>query len=221
MSGLVLMENASRGVAEEICKHYRPTRVAILCGKGNNAGDGYAIARHLDFKSWPVSIIQLSPPNELVGDAKENWRISQKAEICTSTINISSAGQFSSADPLQGAMHRLLNEWLSDAGIIVDCLLGTGASGAPKFPFDVAIEIANATAAGRIAVDIPTGLDCDTGVPSSPCFRAERTCTFVASKPGFDNPDSTEFVGQVHIIDIGIPRRLLRELSTQIEQQRA
>lgn len=205
MSGLVLMENAARGTADIISQCYSPSPVAILCGKGNNAGDGYAIARHLDIRRWPVRIVQLSPSEQLTGDAAENWRISQMASIPT--------------EQLANLPHEILNprlqEILADANIIVDCMLGTGATGAPRFPFDVAIEIANSMNVTRIAVDIPTGLECNSGQPSLPCFKAERTCTFVASKPAFSNKNSAEYFGTVHVVDIGVPRRLLQELADE------
>jgi NAD(P)H-hydrate epimerase len=198
MSGLVLMENAGRGVAEFACRLSKPVPAGILCGKGNNAGDGYVIARHLQLAGWPVRIIQLYDPGDLRGDAAANWTIAQRAEIDTVVLE---------ADQLQR-----LPELLADCGMLFDCLLGTGASGAPRSPLAEAIVAANATAAVKIAVDLPSGLDCDTGEVHTPCLRADYTCTFVATKPGFDTAGGRQVTGTVEVIGIGVPRKLLSQM---------
>lgn len=198
--GIVLMENAARGAADVIEQTCRPGLVAILCGKGNNAGDGYAIARQLDERGWPIRIVQCSPSEHLQGDAKMNWDIAQRANYPTQIID-------SSYHP-----KAQLEQSLSAATVILDCLLGTGATGVPRTPFDTAIRIANQCNAVRIAIDVPSGLDCDSGEPSEPCFEADHTCTFVAPKPGFSIPAAAPFLGQIHTIKIGIPSRLLREV---------
>lgn len=95
---------------------------------------------------------------------------------------------------------------------IVDALLGTGAKGNPRPPLDEFIEQLNAFPAHRLAIDLPSGLDADTGLPGQPTFRADHTCTFVARKRGFSAPASQEFVGLVHVLDIGAPRRLVDEV---------
>jgi NAD(P)H-hydrate epimerase len=100
---------------------------------------------------------------------------------------------------------------LNGAAWIVDALLGTGAVGDPQPPFDVAIEQMNAAAAKKLAVDVPSGLDCDTGAPSRHTVIAHHTCTFVALKEGFLARGAAKYTGQVHICDIGVPRKLLGE----------
>ena len=96
---------------------------------------------------------------------------------------------------------------------IVDALLGTGATGDPRSPISVLIQAANTTRARRLAVDLPSGLDCDTGIPGTPTFRADHTCTFVAPKIGFANPAAKEYLGTVSVHDIGVPRKLLQEFA--------
>lgn len=197
MSGLVLMENAALGVCEIVEKITPPAPVAILCGKGNNAGDGYAVARHLDAGGWPVHVFQLFDPAELRGDAEMNWKINKQAGVETTIVSEASIGE--------------LQRRLSNFALILDCMLGTGAQGNPKGPLAAAILAANAAQAIRVAVDLPTGIDCDTGAIGSPCFVADYTCTFVAEKLGFAAPAAKPFLGKVHVIGIGVPRRLLDE----------
>src|SRR5438876_731758 len=97
----------------------------------------------------------------------------------------------------------------------VDVLLGTAAAGSPRRPFDAAIRQMNAARAKRLAVDLPSGLDCDTGGPAEPTFRADHTCTFVATKIGFANPRAAEFLGQIHVLDIGAPRILVEQIAIE------
>ncbi len=200
MSGLVLMENAGRGVAEFACRLSKPVPAGILCGKGNNAGDGYVIARHLQLAGWPVRIIQLYDPGDLHGDAAANWLIAQRAEIDTVVLGAEQLKQ--------------LPELLADCGMLFDCMLGTGATGAPRSPLAEAIAAANATASVKIAVDLPAGLDCDTGEVHSPCLRADYTCTFVATKPGFHTAGGRQVTGKVEVVGIGVPSKLLTQFAS-------
>jgi NAD(P)H-hydrate epimerase len=200
MTGLVLMENAGRGCVDVLCRLGCRGPVAIACGKGNNAGDGFVIARHLDLRGIAVKCLLLGAPAELRGDAAANYAVASKAGI--PLVDLSGpwdARRFETE--LVGA------EW------IVDALLGTGAAGAPRAPWDDAIRRINASSAKKLAVDLPSGLDCDTDVPAQPTFRADHTCTFVARKIGFDNPAAAEYLGVVHVLDIGAPRRLVEAVA--------
>ncbi len=201
MSGLVLMENAGRGCADVHCRLGCKGPVAIVCGKGNNAGDGFVIARHLDLRGVPVKVILLSAPGQLQGDAEANYRIIERSDL--SIVDLS--GQFSAA---------LLERELAGSDWIVDAILGTGATGAPRAPFDAAIRQMNAANCQRLAVDLPSGLDCDTGEPAEPTFRAHHTCTFVAGKIGFSKPGAAPYLGQLHVLDIGAPRRLIEQITS-------
>jgi len=200
MSGLVLMENAGRGCVDVLCQLGCRGPVAVVCGKGNNAGDGFVIARHLDLRGVEVKVVLLGPPDELRGDAAANYQVIERSGL--QIVNLS--GQFTA-----GALGREIGgaEW------IVDALLGTGATGAPRPPFDAAIREMNTADSRRLAVDLPSGLDCDTGEPADQTFRADHTCTFVAPKIGFSNPRGAAYLGQVHIVDIGAPRRLVKEIA--------
>jgi NAD(P)H-hydrate epimerase len=102
-----------------------------------------------------------------------------------------------------------LEQELQGADWIVDALLGTGARGEPRPPLDEVIRRLNRQDARRLAVDLPSGLDCDTGQVADATIRADHTCTFVAAKAGFRAETAREFLGQVHVLDIGVPRRLV------------
>jgi NAD(P)H-hydrate epimerase len=195
-SGLVLMENAGRGCVDVLCRLGVAGPVVIACGKGNNAGDGFVIARHLDLRGHAVRVLLWAEPEELTGDAGVNFRL-----LAHCGVPVECCG--AECDP------EHLAERLRGAAWIVDALLGTGARGEPRPPLDRVIDALNAAAAPKLAVDLPSGLDCDTGVPASHTIRAAHTCTFVAAKPGFFAPGAEQFTGEVHVLDIGLPRRLI------------
>lgn len=200
MSGLVLMENAGRGCAETLQRLGCRSKVTIVCGRGNNAGDGFVIARHLQLQGAEPHVVLLTAPSSLQGDAAANFNILSRCDIPISNI---------AYEPDQGLLLRALAgaEW------IVDAILGTGAVGAPRPPWDAVIEAMNEHPARRLAVDIPSGLDCDTGLPNSPTVRADCTCTFVAPKLGFSHPAAKIYLGEVEVVDIGVPLRLLQSFA--------
>jgi len=204
MTGLVLIETAGRGTVDVLCNVARPEsgsrlRVAICCGKGNNAGDGFVIARHLDLRGHEVRVLVWAEPAELTGDAEANFKILRQAQV-----PIELFGNRHDAARLAVQLEGM--DW------IVDALLGTGARGEPRPPLDEVIDQLNATAAKRLAVDLPSGLDCDTGMAAQHTIRADETCTFVAMKHGFMARGVEQFTGRVHVLDIGAPRQLVEEI---------
>lgn len=199
MSGLVLMENAGRGVADFLCRLGTSGPVVVCCGKGNNGGDGFVVARHLDLCGVAVRVLLWAKPRELSGDAAVNLGILQK-----SGVPIEIFGKQHDRERLQ----RLLD----GAAWVVDALLGTGATGSPRPPIDAVIEQLNGSGLPIVAIDVPSGLDCDTGDAAAATISARHTCTFVAQKPGFLTPGADRYTGEVHVLDIGAPRRLLEEL---------
>ena len=201
-TGLVLMENAGRGCVDVLERLGIEGLVVILCGKGNNAGDGFVIARHLAIRGYECRVMLLAPAEELRGDAAANFQILEKTGA--TLIDLSSKAK-SSADDLKGE----LTDHCEGARWIVDALLGTGITGEPRPPFDTAIDWMNAHPAMKLAVDVPSGLDCDTGEPATHTVRADHTCTFVAMKIGFTRPTAKAFTGEVHVCDIGVPQRLV------------
>jgi len=196
--GVILMENAARGCVDVLCGLGIDGPVCICCGPGNNGGDGFAMARRLDLLGYSVRAWLWGDPERLAGDAAINYRILSRTDV---PIVV---GQHSPSSP---------EAYLSDAEWIVDALLGTGFQGPLRPPFMEAIEVINRMPAKRLAVDLPSGLDCDTGLPEVPTIRADHTCTFVAEKLGFRNPAAWPFLGKVHIVDIGAPRKLVESIS--------
>ncbi len=201
--GLVLMENAGRGVVDKICQFGIDGPVLICCGKGNNGGDGLVIARHLDLRRVTVEVLLFANPAELTGDALTNYQIVAKTEIPLTICD-------DATEPAPNWRH-LLSEKARRAGWIVDALLGTGATGEPRYPLNLAIEYINRAQRPVIAVDVPSGLDCDTGKPATATIRATHTCTFVGKKLGFHLPEAEPYVGVMHVLDIGAPRELVEE----------
>jgi len=199
MSGLVLMENAGRGCADRLCELGVTGPVILACGKGNNAGDGFVIARHLDLRGLNAKVLLWSDPAELTGDAAENFRILTKTDVPIIVMT----GEHDAG--------RLSTE-LAGADWIVDALLGTGARGEPRPPIDAVIDHLNAHPARRLAVDLPSGLDCDTGAPARHTIRADCTCTFVAAKPGFLADGAEAYTGIVYVHDIGVPRTVVERV---------
>lgn len=196
--GIVLMENAGRGSADIIDRVAPKGLIAILAGPGNNGGDGYVIARHLELAGRDVRIVSVVDLDRLQGDAKINADI-----VIHSKLDLRVASN----------RHQFA-ECTLDASTLVDCLLGTGAQGPLRGLYAEAVAIINAhQGALRIAIDIPTGLDCDTGEANDPTFRADHTITFVAQKIGFKQNHAGKFVGVVHEVGIGVPVKLLRELN--------
>jgi NAD(P)H-hydrate epimerase len=188
LPGIVLMENAGRGCAE-LLKSLNPERspTTILCGPGNNGGDGFVIARHLDNHKWPVEIVFVE--GYMPDDAETNFHVATRLGV--------------SCLPLA--------DWQPQRGWLVDALFGTGLSRKLMKPFDTVVETINRSSQPILAIDIPSGLDCDTGEPLGPTVQATHTATFVAKKLGFQNPNSQPWTGAVHVIDIGAPRKLVEE----------
>jgi NAD(P)H-hydrate epimerase len=198
LPGLILMENAGRGCVLSLQRHGCWGPVVICCGKGNNGGDGFVIARHLDAAGIAVKILLFADPIALRGDAAANFAIAKKSRLPMVVLPATV-----STDEVDA--HLMGAEW------IVDALLGTGAKGNPQPPISTAIERINASPAKKFAVDLPSGLDCDTGEPATPTVRADVTCTFVARKIGFANSSAAALLGMVEVVEIGVPRVLLQE----------
>jgi NAD(P)H-hydrate epimerase len=205
MPGVLLMENAGRGAAELLMR-LNPERkpVVILCGPGNNGGDGFVIARHLDAAGWPVTCLAITdrPPT---GDAGVNFQIATRANLLFL--------QFPPGDGLvrDPVGTRALELAFSDgpATWVVDALFGTGLARPLAEPYASIIQEIEESKCPVLALDIPSGLDADTGEPLGPTVRATHTATFVAPKRGFLNPRSKHWTGAIHVIDIGAPRALV------------
>ncbi len=202
---LILMENAGRGVADLLSRLGIGGPVVVICGRGNNAGDGFVIARHLDLRGFSVSVLLCSDSRALKGDAEIHFQILRRSGVPIRELN---GSQFESA----------WTDAIGSADWIVDAMLGTGASGPVRPPLDDVVLQINQAGNKVLAVDLPSGLDCDEGPISQPIVRANATATFVAMKPGFLMPGAAEFTGQVHVLDIGAPRKLLEDILHEMRQ---
>ncbi|MGL6095138.1 MAG: NAD(P)H-hydrate epimerase [Fimbriiglobus sp.] len=191
LPGIVLMENAGRGCAELLMR-LNPGRkpTVILCGPGNNGGDGFVIARHLDNAGWPVWAVYHPGTDKSAGDAGVNRRVVEASDV---------------------PILPWLSEVLPSTGWFVDALFGIGLNRPLEPAYGDYFSQLERHEYSVLAVDIPSGLDCDTGEPLGPTVRAAHTATFVAPKAGFANPKSRAWTGEVHVIDIGAPRRLVDE----------
>lgn len=200
LAGVVLMENAGRNAAALLLELGIHGPVAICCGKGNNAGDGFVVARHLENAGIAITVLLAIPSSSLTGDAAINFRVIQ-------------TGGTRIVEPPASGIQSLWQSEFAQADWIVDALLGTGAQGPLREPFLSTIETINNSGRHIFALDLPSGLDCDTGQPLGSCIRAAHTATFVARKPGFDAPEAKTYTGDIHVLDIGVPRRLLMEVT--------
>ncbi len=189
--GVVLMENAGRNVAQLAEAHFlHDSRgsIAVVAGAGNNGGDGYVIARHLSRAGYSVTTFLLTAEDRITGDARINLDILHRLGLPVRFVeNVSQ-----------------LADVLRPFDLVIDAICGTGMQGPLRSEQAAAVEQINAAGKNVLAVDIPTGLDCDTGEPTGPCIRAKRTVTFIARKRGFDNPASTAYTGPVDVADIGV-----------------
>ncbi len=184
--GAVLMHNAGAAVFRAITQG----PVGVVCGKGNNGGDGYVVARLALLAGLETHAVLTATPEEVRGDAAiflNAYRRLGGKLTCAST-------EAEAARAVRG---------LAGCAVLVDALLGTGIQGEVR---GVARAAINAWPdLPTIAVDVPSGLDADTGRPCGCCVRAWRTITFQFKKRGFDKPDALDYLGQLEIADIGIP----------------
>jgi NAD(P)H-hydrate epimerase len=194
--GVVLMENAGRSCAELMIyklKDVAESKVCIFCGTGNNGGDGYVIARHLINRGIQVVVVVCGDRNKIKGDAKTNLDVLGQMGESIELLNPS--------DPdIAGHVEHLS----TGADIIIDSLFGTGLRGQLSDQYRRLIESMNACNNPVLAVDIPSGLDCDTGQPLGAAIRADWTVTFVAVKKGFVSENAAQYTGEIFIASIGI-----------------
>lgn len=203
--GILLMENAGRGAASLIAAAYGPGgRAMVLCGTGNNGGDGCVIARHLHNAGWIVRVLIAGDRERMTDDTRVNFGI------------VEAMGLERQISP-RFEDQRCFVEAVTEEDVVIDALLGTGFSGQVRQPTSQLIDaINNATPRATVAIDVPSGLDCDTGSPSNATIRADLTITFVAEKAGFSSADALPFVGRLEVVDIGAPRELIAEVTADV-----
>ena len=186
---IVLMENAAIGAAKLIQAHCKDTisTMTVVCGGGNNGGDGYGTARHLRNFGYDINILQLAKPNTT--DTAINEHIALHMNIP-------------------------ITQWTTGAicgdSLIIDAIFGTGLNRTVTGDYAEAINEINTSDSRCISLDIPSGLDCDDGIPQGCCVQAAETISFVGLKLGFKKEGASRFTGNVSVVDIGCPHCLLQ-----------
>ncbi|GAB4264276.1 NAD(P)H-hydrate dehydratase [Thermincola ferriacetica] len=199
--GVVLMENAGLQVVKvikEILGEVPGKQVAVFAGKGNNGGDGFVIARHLLNMGAEVKVLLNGEPADITGDAKVNLNILQNMGQKIFTINNSNS-------------LNIVKLTLVYTDLIVDAVFGTGFKGAVNDHMGKIISLINESGKPVVAVDIPSGLEANTGQVHGPCIRATHTVTFGLPKLGLTIHPGKEYAGQLHIADISIPPDLVKK----------
>jgi len=196
--GLVLMENAASAVMAEMEKFFDGldgVKVGIICGKGNNGGDGLAMARRLRVRGVAVRVAMLASFGEVKNEAKVNLSILRKMDV----------------EILQNATVRTLSGLISWSDILVDAMLGVGLSSPLKGLYARAVDMINTAGRPVVAVDIPTGVDADTGALMGAAIKADLTVAMALLKRGHVLYPGAEYAGAVRIADIGIPREVIEQ----------
>jgi ADP-dependent NAD(P)H-hydrate dehydratase / NAD(P)H-hydrate epimerase len=180
---LELMERAGGEVARAIIELSADGPVRIVCGRGNNGGDGLVVARLLRERGLEAEALLLFGPDELSPDARANLERTEAREVSVEALPTAIAG----------------------SAVVVDAILGTGFTGSPRPPLDVAIEAINRAGATVVAIDVPSGVDASTGEVEGACVSADITITFQAHKLGLWIAPGKLHAGSLEAVDIGIP----------------
>lgn len=197
---LVLMETAGRAVAQEVIKQVKRIRdphACVICGLGNNAGDGFVIARHLINAGIKTSVFLIGEGSRLKHDAAVNYQALKKIKHPVKEV---------------GTKRALSLEGIEKSDIIVDAIFGVGLNRDILGPFKNVIEAINKSGKKVISVDTPSGLDGTSGKIYGICVRADVTVTFTFAKTGFFKNQGSRHVGKVVVADIGIPLALQEKM---------
>ncbi|MEK7262912.1 MAG: NAD(P)H-hydrate epimerase, partial [Bacteroidota bacterium] len=213
ISSFLLMENAGRSVAdavEKYCKEIQNKTFLIFCGKGNNGGDGFVVARHLFNRGANVQILLVGKKSEVKDDAKTNLAIVLQLQKKTKD-----ASRFSFQE-----ISKHTSDYPS-CDFIIDALFGTGFSGDVRTPYAEIIHWMNENGKPVIAIDIPSGINSDTGIKTNIAVKAQLTVTMATKKTGLLLNDGKENSGNIIVADISMPNKLLEEYQSyfQIEKK--
>jgi hydroxyethylthiazole kinase-like uncharacterized protein yjeF len=198
---LTLMENAGSAVTKEIFKQLRKIkdpRVCIFCGLGNNAGDGFVVARQLISADVKTAVYLIGAEGQLKHDAAVNYRALKELKWPVAVIE---------------KLDEAVLKDICQADIVVDAIFGVGINRKIEDPFYSVIEAINQNAKKILAVDIPSGLDGTTGRVYGACIKADTTVTFSFLKKGFQRARGSQQAGNVIVADIGIPNLLKKRIS--------
>jgi hydroxyethylthiazole kinase-like uncharacterized protein yjeF len=195
---LALMENAGRGAAEVVLEGLAPeANVVVVCGGGNNGGDGFVVARHLVTRGRSVHVHLSAAPDTLRGDARTNYEALVGLGVPVQVI---------------GSDLRALRADLGQADRIVDALFGTGLDRPLTGTHVACVELLNQSQRTIVALDVPSGLNADTGQAMGAAVRAKRTVTFGLPKLGLLTPHGAELAGELRVVDLGVPSSLAHRL---------
>jgi len=200
IDSLFLMENAGRAIADEaasILKNKKTKKVAVICGKGNNGGDGFVAARYLINQGFEVKNFLLGKVKEITSDPYVNLDMLLKSN--QKIFELTNLKAFNA-----------MKKNIKDCSVVIDAIFGVGLKGEVKEPFKTAINFLNRSKKIVISVDVPSGLDVNTGLPLGACVKAYRTISFSLAKRGFFINQGPNFVGKLKIADIGIPKSLIK-----------
>ncbi len=195
-AGVVLMENAGRSWAElikEKLSGVKEAKICIFCGTGNNGGDGYVIARHLLNSGFKVIVVICGDREKIKGDAKTNLEILERLGQPIEQLDLSG-----------GDIEKRVEKFCGDADMVVDGLFGTGLRGELSDEYERLIEGINSQGRPILAVDIPSGLECDSGKTLGAAVKASYTVTFAAVKKGFTPAEAAKYTGDVFVASIGV-----------------
>jgi NAD(P)H-hydrate epimerase len=202
IQALILMEHAGKGAASVAASMNRLRRMTlVVAGWGNNGGDGFVLARHLHCAKYPVRVCLIGSALRMAKNSPARINFEILKRLAVPVVQILDA---QSLDMLEKEIKR--------AGLLVDALLGTGLKGEVRPPLAAVIEIMNKSGLPILSLDVPSGLDADTGIPLGSAVRATQTATFVAAKAGFVTDEARQYTGKVTIVDIGVPPELLAEV---------
>ncbi|QAT41268.1 NAD(P)H-hydrate dehydratase [Clostridium sp. JN-9] len=192
--GIILMENAAIKVIENI-QLEKLRSFTVVCGIGNNGGDGFAVARHLLLKGKTVQVFLIGSEEKLSNDCKTNFNI-----LKNMNINIKSVKNLEDAYELRDSIEK--------SQITIDAIFGTGLNRQIQEIYDTVITIINENSSYTISIDVPSGFNSDKGVPMGNCIRADKTISFQMYKQGFLNYGSDRYTGSIVICDIGVPKEV-------------
>ena len=210
--GIVLMETAGSAIVRAIEQHY-PTcqRIGIFAGKGNNGGDGIVIARQLAYIGRDVLLFLVSPEDSFTGEAHTNLQIAKRLGLRIEEILTDAAlGSDFFAERSTSLTH------IASCELLVDAIFGTGLRGAVHNPIATVINAINRLPTPILSVDLPSGLDADTGHPLGVCVQADRTVTIGLPKRGLLMHPGAELVGKLEVVDIGFPEQVVNAQDIQV-----
>ncbi|WP_105615013.1 NAD(P)H-hydrate dehydratase [Vallitalea okinawensis] len=195
--GIILMENAAISVVNAVETYKQSGKILIFCGQGNNGGDGFAVARHLNQKHYQVEVFIIGVTEKIVGDAKINYDMLEPLGINVTLI--------SQHYPIEN-----LNQIIGTSDLVLDCIFGTGLSREVTGVYLDVINMVNAYSSYTIAVDIPSGINGDTGEIMGVAIKADETVTFALPKIGNLLYPGAYQSGELTVADIGIPQNIPR-----------